>query len=143
VLEELFEVVRAHQFALAVIAGLVSLGGVILVPVMVTWIPHDYFAHRKAPPLPWAEAHPVWRLLLRVAKNLVGGVLLVSGVAMLVLPGQGLLTILLGLMLMDFPGKRRLEMALVRRPRVARALNWIRARAGKGELEVGRWEVGD
>jgi hypothetical protein len=46
-------------------------------------------------------------------------------------PGQGVLTILLGVMLLDFPGKRELEAKLVSRPQVYRAVNRLRARYGK------------
>jgi hypothetical protein len=31
-------------------------------------------------------------------------------------PGQGILTVLIGVMLLEFPGKRRLERAIVGRP---------------------------
>jgi hypothetical protein len=57
---------------------------------------------------------------------------------MLVLPGQGLLTILMGLALTNFPGKYTLERRLVRLPSVAGGLNRIRALAGKPELEIPR-----
>jgi hypothetical protein len=49
-------------------------------------------------------------------------------------PGQGILTILIGVMLLDFPGKRRLERWLVRRPAVFKGINRIRARFDKPPL---------
>jgi hypothetical protein len=49
-------------------------------------------------------------------------------------PGQGVLTILLGIMLLDFPGKRALETRIVGRPRVNGAVNALRARFGKPPL---------
>jgi hypothetical protein len=55
---------------------------------------------------------------------------------MLLLPGQGILTILIGLMLLDFPGKRRLERRLVQQPSVWRAINWMRAKAHQPALEL-------
>ncbi len=75
-------------------------------------------------------------VLLGFAKNLLGGVLVVLGLVMLLTPGQGLLTLLIGLMLMNFPGKYRLERWLVTRPGVLRALNWLRARQGHQPLEA-------
>jgi hypothetical protein len=57
---------------------------------------------------------------------------------MLVLPGQGVLTILAGITLLNYPGKRRLELWLVRRPAIHRAIDWIRRRAGRAPLELGR-----
>jgi hypothetical protein len=49
-------------------------------------------------------------------------------------PGQGLLTILIGVMLLDFPGKRRLERWLLRRRGVLAAINKVRARYGRPPL---------
>jgi hypothetical protein len=72
--------------------------------------------------------------LLRLLRNLVGIVLLLLGLAMLVLPGQGLLTILAALTLMDFRGKRRLECRLMLRPRVFKAINRFRFRSGQPHL---------
>ena len=54
-----------------------------------------------------------------------------AGVAMILLPGQGLITILIGISFMDFPAKQQLVDALVRRPRVIRLLNWIRQKEKK------------
>jgi hypothetical protein len=71
-----------------------------------------------------------------VGKNLLGLVFVLAGVAMLVLPGQGILTILIGLMLMNFPGKRGLEQRLVQQPSVWRAINWIRSKAHQPALEM-------
>jgi hypothetical protein len=75
-------------------------------------------------------------IALWVLRNLLGGALVVAGIAMLVLPGQGILTILIGLLLMDFPGKRRGEIYLLRKRTVARAVNWIRSRAKQPPLEL-------
>jgi hypothetical protein len=70
-----------------------------------------------------------------VGKNLLGAVLIVAGLLMLVVPGQGLLTIAVGLALTDFPGKFRLERWIVKRPSVWRTINWLRRRAGREPLE--------
>ena len=50
---------------------------------------------------------------------------------LLLLPGQGILTIAMGLVTADFPGKRRIERWLVARPGILKSLNWVRARAGR------------
>ena len=54
---------------------------------------------------------------------------------MLVLPGQGLLTIVTGLILINYPGKYKLEKKLVAMPSVFKALNWIRDKANKPRLK--------
>jgi hypothetical protein len=61
---------------------------------------------------------------------------MLAGVAMLVLPGQGLLTLLMGFLLVDFPGKYRLERWLFARPIVRRPINWLRHRAGRVPLQL-------
>jgi len=76
------------------------------------------------------------RVTLIAAKNLLGAVLIAAGVAMIFLPGQGLATILIGVMLMDFPGKRRLEVWLISRRPVHKATTWIRARRGRPPLRL-------
>ena len=60
--------------------------------------------------------------------------LVLMGLAMLVLPGQGVLTLLIGISLLDFPGKRKLEKKIVRAPTVHRAIDAIRRRAGQPPL---------
>jgi hypothetical protein len=64
-------------------------------------------------------------------KNLLGLLLVVLGLIMLVTPGQGIVTLLIGLLLMNFPGKYHLERWLVLRPGVLKGLNWLRRRQGQ------------
>jgi len=72
----------------------------------------------------------------RIVKNVAGVLLIVAGLLMLVLPGQGLLTVLMGLLLTDFPGKRAFERRIVQRPQVLALLNRMRAKHGKEPLRV-------
>jgi hypothetical protein len=80
--------------------------------------------------------NPVLRAVGIFAKNVLGLVFVVGGLIMAVpgIPGPGVLTILLGIMLLDFPGKRALERWIVSRPRVNGAVNSLRARFGKPPL---------
>jgi hypothetical protein len=94
----------------------------------------DYFVTPEPRKGGWRKRHPVQRWVFRVSKNILGGLVFLAGVAMLVLPGQGMLTILLGLSLLDFPGKRKLELKIVRLRGVKRMINWIRAKAGAAAL---------
>jgi hypothetical protein len=59
-------------------------------------------------------------------KNLLGVVFVVAGLLMLFLPGQGILTLLVGLVIMNYPGKFALERWLIQRPYVMHAVNWLR-----------------
>ncbi len=106
---------------------------IVALPWFVARLPADYF--RERPDVPPSVIHdPSLRRLAHVGKNVLGGCLLLAGLAMLVLPGQGILTILMALVLLDFPGKRRLERKLVSRPRVLDALNSLRRRRGREPL---------
>jgi hypothetical protein len=69
-----------------------------------------------------------------VLRNGLGVVLLILGALMLVLPGQGLLTILAALTVMDFRGKRALERRLMLQPRMFALINRFRLRAGAPRL---------
>ncbi len=123
-----------HLELLLLWAGGLSLLGLATVVLGVPWVvarlPPDYFnqAHRAV----WRSSgeEPWFALVLGGLKNLVGAVLVLLGVIMLVTPGQGLLTLLVGLLLMNFPGKYQLERWLVGRRGVLPALNWMRRRGG-------------
>jgi hypothetical protein len=71
-----------------------------------------------------------------IAKNLLGYIFVVAGIFMLVLPGQGLLTIFVGIMFLNFRGKYELERWIVSRAPVLRSINWIRRRAGRAPLVI-------
>jgi archaellum biogenesis protein FlaJ (TadC family) len=108
-----------------------------IIPALIIRMPADYFAHEQRPPSRWARSALWLRVLLAISRNLLGLVLMSAGLAMLVLPGQGLLTIAVGFMLIDFPSKYRLERWLARRPTVHRPINWLRHRAGREPMQVG------
>lgn len=107
-----------------------------IIPWLVTKIPADYFHEERRRRDALSERSLPLQLLLGF-KNLCGCLLILLGLVMLVLPGQGILTIVIGLFLMNFPGKYKLERSLVSRPKVLDSLNWIRAKAQKPPLIVG------
>ena len=105
----------------------------VLIPILIVELPADFYAvenHRRR----LFENRPLVRIVFLVVKNALGGVLLVAGIAMLLLPGQGILTILAALALLNFPGKRALEMRILHRPAILRTINWLRLRAGRDPL---------
>jgi hypothetical protein len=88
------------------------------------------------PPSRWAHQPPVVRFAMVVGKNLLGALLMLAGIAMLVLPGQGLLTMFVGFLLIDFPGKYRFEKWLMARSYLIRPINWLRRRRNRPPLQV-------
>ncbi len=97
---------------------------ILLLPFLICRIPEDYFLHNPS------ESNTHTSSLIKggrcLLKNIAGYILVLAGIIMLFVPGQGLLTILLGAVLMDFPGKRRLENRLIGIRRIRNTLNWIR-----------------
>jgi hypothetical protein len=108
----------------------------IAVPFAIARIPEDYFLHDERPPLIRCDRCLAARVAFFTLKNLAGVLLIAAGIAMVVLPGQGLLTIVLGILLLDFPGKFRAERWLFSRPRILKPINWLRARAGRPPLRM-------
>jgi len=106
------------------------------VPWVVSRLPSDYFSRQQRTTLRSGARMPIVALVLVVLKNALGVLLVLLGFIMLFTPGQGLLTLLTGLLLMNFPGKYRLERWLVLRPGVLRGLNWLRQRGGHQPFEA-------
>ncbi len=130
--------IRANAATSLWIAGasLASLvGALAVVPWLVVRIPADYFADRERPARYRSRRQPPlgWLILL-MGKNMIGGLLVLTGITMLVLPGQGVLTIILGLALMNFPGKFQLERWIVSRGPTLRLINGLRRSRGRPPL---------
>jgi hypothetical protein len=107
-------------------------GSLALVLRITLALPEDYFERPAAPRGSWTAA--------RVGRNLGGLVLVLVGAVLSIpgIPGQGVLTILVGVLLLDFPQRQRLERALLGRPGVLPALNRLRARFGRPPLRPPR-----
>jgi hypothetical protein len=111
------------------------IGSLIAIPLILVRLPADYFDTRT--PRHWMkDHHPVLRLSGLVIKNAVGIVFLLAGFAMLFLPGQGVLTMLIGISLMDFPGKRQLEAKMVGQPTLLGVINNMRRKFDKPPLTL-------
>ncbi|MFC2099233.1 hypothetical protein ACFLSF_00150 [Candidatus Bipolaricaulota bacterium] len=106
----------------------------IVVPLLILRLPVDYFADADRDGFHWPRRYLWLRWILLIAKNLLGLACLFFGALMLVLPGQGILTILIGVMLLDFPCKFRLQRWVVSRRGVLDSINWVRRRYGRDPL---------
>jgi hypothetical protein len=138
---ELFEAIvegfRSHTALAGTIAAVSVLFVLVYAIVMflaVTRVSPDYFVSDAPSAVSWRGRHPLVRLFGHVVKNVIGVVLLIVGLAMLVLPGQGMLTIVVALMFLDFPGKRRLTLRILRQRHVRSGIDWIRAKANRPPL---------
>lgn len=108
---------------------------ILIVAIVVVKIPANYFSSHYQrdfmPNTPWIVR---WGAV--ILKNLIGVILIAAGIVMLIGPGQGVLTILIGLIMMDIPGKRPLEARIIKRPTILTAVNDLRARYNKPPLEM-------
>jgi len=113
---------------IGILSLLTFIGSLVAVPWIIGKLPADYFIQHRKKVAERHEQHPLAAKIIFISRNGIGFVFFLAGVVMLVLPGQGIITILIGISFMDFPGKHALVDYLVRRPRVIRILNWIRNR---------------
>ena len=93
--------------AIGVLSFVMFVGTLIAIPIILSRLPANYFQHVLEHV--WMEGyHPVLRKMGMICKNTVGLIFLLAGLAMLLLPGQGILTMVIGMSLLDFPGKRKM-----------------------------------
>lgn len=119
---------------LGILSIVTFIGSLLVIPWLILHMSPNYFIRHRIEVIERHRRHPVLTILLFFLRNTVGFVLLVSGMAMLVMPGQGILTMLIGLSFMDFPGKHQLLEKVVRIVSVQQTLNWIRRKGGKEDL---------
>jgi len=107
-----------------------------IVSFILVKLPKDHFKSDKSKRVSGSNA--TIRVLKVIGKNVAGWLLIALGIVLSLpgVPGQGLLTVLLGVMLVDFPGKHRLEQKLLSRPGIINTINRLRGRFGKPALEL-------
>lgn len=105
---------------------------ILAVGIVMVKIPADYFSSHYSPEFmidkPWLVR---WSAV--ILKNVLGIVLILIGIVLSLpgVPGQGILTILLGLIMIDIPGKRPIEARIIKRPNILATVNNLRARYNK------------
>ena len=107
------------------------IGTIIALPLIIIYLPARFFNPMEIAAQRAEKGQSASRMALIVLKNVVGAVLILAGLLMLVLPGQGLVTLLIGLSLVNFPGKRRLVCRILQQPRVLGFINRIRTAANR------------
>jgi hypothetical protein len=140
-MREWIEYHKTLLFWLGVGSTLTFLIALFGMPFLIVRIPTDYFSpHRRHHSLHrrhhdiLSNLPPVLHGLIWIGKNILGIIFVLVGMTMLVLPGQGILTIVAGILLLSFPGKFHLARWIVKRSPVRKTMNWFRRRAGKAPL---------
>ena len=121
-LTDIFFILGITSFAVLIISAL-SIG------YFIKQIPYDYFLNDKRGVSDYKNKNPIFWILTLALKNIIGYCLIIGGILMLVLPGQGLLTIFVGLMLSDYPGKFKLERRIIKTRLILKTINWYRIKS--------------
>ena len=121
----LFEWLKAYGVMLIGVSVASFIVSILFCTLVIAYLPPDYFLpNRRTNRI----RHPVLRIGLKCLKNLLAVVLVVVGIIQIPLPGQGILTILIGIIISDIPGKRKLERRIISSPVVLSTANGIRSR---------------
>lgn len=135
VVQDMWSRYQQEIWALGVASAVMLVISAMLIPFLIVRLPADFYIennHRRR----LFQDHPLLRITFLAVKNTLGALLLIAGILMLVLPGQGILTILAALALLNFPGKRALEMRILHQPAIMKSINWLRLRAGREPLSL-------
>ncbi len=121
----LFEWLKAHGVMFISVSVTSFIVSILFCTLVIAYLPSDYF-------LPTGQSsrikHPVLRIGFKCLKNLFAMLLVIVGIIQIPLPGQGVLTILIGIIISDLPGKRRVERRIIRLPAILATANGIRSR---------------
>jgi len=133
---EMFEAYRSLIIWFGSISLFIFLFSLLTIKWLVALIPEDYFVNRKASKM--RSSNPVLWYIVLIIKNVVGYSLVLGGIMMLVLPGQGVFTIIIGLMLSNYPGKYSIERKFIAIPSILKSINWLRQKSNKPPLNLTR-----
>ena len=133
-IQNLFSNYYDFFFWLGVASSIIFLGSLLSIGWLVSLIPSDYFVNRKESK--FKLNYPVAWIISIIIKNIFGYILILGGILMLVLPGQGLITIFIGLMLSNYPGKYSIEKRIIATPKILKSINWLRKRSNEPPLII-------
>jgi len=119
---------------LATISLFVFIFSLVSIKWLVALIPTDYFVKKNISKS--KKSYSLLWLMSIIVKNIIGYTLILGGILMLVLPGQGLFTILMGLILSNYPGKYTIEKRIISIPSILKTINWLRKKSNKPRLEI-------
>lgn len=127
---------RGLFIVLTSISILTFVGSLVLIPLVIINLSPEYFSEKRHSM--YNYKHPIIKYIVLISKNIVGYILLIFGFIMLFIPGQGVLSITLGILLINFPGKKRFEYKLFTNKRISKIINTIRRKFGKKEISFNK-----
>ena len=131
---EIFNLYKNLIFWFGSISLFVFIFSLISIKWLVALIPEDYFINKKDSKIK-NNSLVAWYFFL-ILRNLVGYSLILGGIVMLVLPGQGLFTIIIGLILSNYPGKYYIEKKFIAIPSILKSINWLRKKSNKPPIKI-------
>ena len=138
-IQTILQWLMAHQYLLGwigVISLLVFSLSLLSLPWLVAMIPENYIlSQKRKQTILKNENFGIW-IVIFILKNSIGLLLVTGGILMLFLPGQGVLTIIAGLIMTDYPGKFELERRIVSNKKILEKLNWLRNKANQPSLKI-------
>ena len=136
-LEQIIDLVDEYKsviFWLSLLSFFIFIFSLVSIKWLVALIPIDYFVYKKNSK--FKTKYPFTWLISMIIKNIIGYLLIVGGIFMLVLPGQGLFTIFIGLMMSNYPGKYYIEKKIIAIPSILKTINWLRKQSNKEPIII-------
>jgi hypothetical protein len=117
---------KALEYGMIAFSVVMFVASIVAIPIVVRRLSPDHFVR---PP-------PKHSLRTKVMLNASGALLIALGIAMLVLPGQGIIAILFGMSMMDVRIKHRVLRRLLTQSKIQEAVQQLRSKAGKPPLVI-------
>lgn len=133
---EIFEAYRSLIIWFGSISLFIFLFSLLTIKWLVALIPEDYFINKRVSKI--RSINPLLWYIFLIIKNIIGYSLILGGVMMLVLPGQGIFTIIIGLMLSNYPGKYSIERRFIAIPSILKSINWLRRKSNKPPINLSK-----
>ena len=129
----LFEELKVHGVMLISVSVASFIVSILFCTLVIAYLPSDYFLPKRRLR---HISHPILRIGFKCLKNLFAVILVIVGIIQIPLPGQGVLTILIGVIISDIPGKRKLERRIISSSVILATANSIRSRFKRPMLMV-------
>ena len=133
---EIFEAYRSLIIWFGSISLFIFLFSLLTIRWLVALIPEDYFINKRVSKI--RSLNPLLWYIFLIIKNIIGYSLILGGIMMLVLPGQGIFTIIIGLMLSNYPGKYSIERRFIAIPSILKSINWLRRKSNKPPINLSK-----
>ena len=109
---------------ISILSALLFILSIVFIPYLILRLPSSYFVRELF-------ERPSQNLILNLLRYIVGFVLIIFGLIMLVTPGQGLISILLGITLIPSVRRNKFIIYLISLKGVQSSLNFIRVKFKK------------